>query len=71
MQDALNGLSRATGSFGANLMPVTTEVPGPIIHTESLGDLAQSYFKNEIFKQCIRQRGFPYLARHGIAVDQD
>lgn len=67
----MSELSYAKGCVGANLMPVTTEVPGPIVHTENITDLAKFYFKNEIYKRCIRQRGFPLLLRSGIAVDHD
>lgn len=70
-RDVLAELSVACDAQGANLITIRPQLLGAMENTENLDEFREFYFKNEIFKFCIRRRAIPLMDSRGIAVDAD
>lgn len=62
-------IARATGSYGANIIPVTERSPGLIIASDSLGGVFDDYFSDGWHENDLRLRALPLLLRDGTACD--
>lgn len=70
-QAVVDGIARATGSFGVNIIPVAERAPGLVIATESLGGALEEYFNDGWNESDWRLRGLPFLLRQGTACDPE
>ena len=67
----LEGVASASSAFGVNLMPIRTQRSPTFVCTPSIVESGQYYFKNEIYKRCIRQRAVPLMEANGVAFDAE
>lgn len=66
----LDSIVEATGSFGANVIPVTSRSPEMIIATEQVQPAFETYFSEGWHEREWRMRAVPLMMRHGTARDQ-
>lgn len=69
-KDVITDIAKATGSFGANIIPVSNRNPELVIHTDSMAAPLQDYFNGGWHQNEWRLRGLPFLKRDGIVRDQ-
>ena len=67
---ALGEICRSAGAYGATMLPLEGRVPGTP-HSDSLSELADSYFRGGWAERDFRIRGIPKLSRTGVVVEQD
>ncbi|MBL0372506.1 helix-turn-helix transcriptional regulator [Rhizobium sp. KVB221] len=68
--EILQGISEATGSFGANIIPTAERLPGLVIATESVGPVLEEYFDDGWHQNDWRLKALPLLVGPGTACDQ-
>ena len=67
---ALDAISRATGSFGSALLPMSSRSAGAP-HSESLAEIHASYVKDGWIHQDARYQSVPIIKRHSVATELD
>ncbi|MGK8642447.1 helix-turn-helix transcriptional regulator [Brucella anthropi] len=69
-KEVISDIAVATGSFGANIIPVSRRNPSMIVHTNSMDGPFEEYFNDGWFQNEWRLRGLPFLKRDGVVRDQ-
>ncbi|MBB3451950.1 DNA-binding CsgD family transcriptional regulator [Rhizobium sp. BK313] len=67
----LEKVSQASGSYGANIVPIEGRLLHTFIVTESLVPAMEDYFAGEWYKQDFRTRHVSMLRRAGVMLEQD
>lgn len=70
LSSIISGVTQKAGACGAVLIPLSARKPG-CPHTESVGQLVETYFGKGWYEQDARQVLAPRLVQHKVAVDQD
>ncbi|MDL2400330.1 helix-turn-helix transcriptional regulator [Rhizobium mayense] len=67
----LEKVAVATGSYGANIVPIEGRLLNTFIVTESLVPAMEDYFAGEWYRQDFRRQHIPMLRQAGVMLEQD
>ena len=68
-KNVLTEIAAATGSFGANIIPLSQRNRHLIVHTDSMAPAFEDYFDGGWHIHDWRQHGLPLLKRYGVVSD--